>query len=82
MKVNGSGKKGFCDRDEAGGMGGMLHSPPTPLPLCIAVTVWLGTPVAETVTAAVRAEGLVFCCAVTVAVALFEPDAGLTVSHG
>ena len=37
--------------------------------------------VAETVTVAVRAEALVFSCAVTVTVPLFEPDAGLTVSH-
>src|SRR5687767_11461754 len=39
MKVNGSGKNGFCDSDDAGGIGGRLHPPPVPLPFCIADTV-------------------------------------------
>ena len=47
----------------------------------MAVTVWLGASVAETVTAAVRTEVLVFCWAVTVTVPLFDPEAGLAVSQ-
>ena len=81
MSVNGSGKNGFCESDDAGGMGGRVHPPLPPLPLCVTVTVWLGAPVAVAVTAAVRAEELAFCSAVTVTVALFDPDSGLTVSH-
>src|SRR5687767_15239951 len=33
MKVNGSGRNGFCVREDAGGIGGMLHPPLEPLPL-------------------------------------------------
>ena len=78
MNVNGSGRKESAGKDAKEGIGGMLHPL---LPLCVAVTVCDGTPVAETVTVAVRAEMLVFSCAVTVTVALFEPDVGFTVSH-
>jgi hypothetical protein len=81
MKVNGSGRKELVGKDANEGIGGMTHSPPTAPPLCITVTVCDGTPVAETVTIAVRAEALVFSCAVTVTVPLFEPEVGLTVSH-
>ena len=52
----------------------------TPAAACVTVTVCEATPVADTVTVAERAEP-VFSCAVTVTVALFEPDVGLTVSH-
>jgi hypothetical protein len=81
MNVNGSGKKELVGKDAKEGIGGMLHPPPPPPPLCVTVTVCDGAPVAETVTVAVRAEALVFSCAVTVTVPLFEPDVGLTVSH-
>ena len=45
------------------------------------VTVCDATPVPDTVTVAERAVEPVFCSAVTVTTALFEPDVGLTVSH-
>jgi hypothetical protein len=80
MNVNGSPRKELVGKDAKEGIGGMLHPPPPP-PLCVTVTVCDGTPVAETVTVAVRAEALVFSCAVTVTVPLFEPDVGLTVNH-
>jgi hypothetical protein len=48
---------------------------------CVTATVCAVTPVAETVTVAERVAVPVFCWAVTVTVALFEPDAGLVVSH-
>jgi hypothetical protein len=79
MNVNGSGRKGLAGKDAKVGIGGVAHPPPPPL--CVTVTVRDGTPVAETVTVAVRAEAPVFSCAVTVTVPLFEPDVGLTVSH-
>jgi hypothetical protein len=81
MNVNGSGRKELVGNDAKEGIGGTLHSPVPPLPLCVTVTVCDGTPVAETVTVAARAEVLVFSCAVTVTVPLFEPDVGLTASH-
>ena len=81
MNVNGSGRKELAGREAKDGIGGMLQSPPPPLPLCVTVTVCDGTPVPETVTVAVREEVAVFPCAVTVTVPLFEPDAGLIVSH-
>ena len=80
MNVNGSGRKELVGKDAKEGIGGVTHPPPPP-PLCVTVTVRDGTPVAETVTVAVRAEAPVFSCAVTVTVPLFEPDVGLTVSH-
>ena len=79
--VNGSGRKELAGNDAKEGIGGIMHSPAPPLPLWVTVTVRDGTPVAETVTVAVRAEVLVFPCAVTVTDPLLEPDAGLTVSH-
>ena len=82
MNVNGSGRKELVGKDAKEGNGGMLQAPPPPPPLCVTVTVRDGTLVAETVTVAVRAEALVFSCVVTVTVPLFEPDVGLTVSHG
>ena len=81
MNVNGSGRKELVGKDAKVGICGVAHPPPPPPPLCVTVTVWDGAPVAETVTVAVRAEALVFSCAVTVTVPLFEPDVGLTVSH-
>ena len=63
------------------GMGGTVHAVPPPVPACVTVTVCDGTPVAETVTVAERADVPVFCCAVTVTVPLFEPEVGLTVSQ-
>ena len=48
---------------------------------CVTVTVFEETPVADTVTVAERVVVPVFCCAVTVTVALFDPDAGLTASQ-
>src|SRR5262245_16440084 len=81
MNVNGSGRKELVGKDAKEGIGGMLQPPPPPLAACVTVTVCDGTPVAETVMVAVRAEVLVFPCAVTVTVPLFEPDVGLTVSH-
>jgi hypothetical protein len=79
--VNGSGRKELAGKDAKVGIGVAAHPPPAPLPLCVTVTVRDGAPGAETVTVAVRAEALVFSCAVTVAVPLFEPDVGFTVSH-
>ena len=81
MNVNGSGRKVLVGKDAKEGGGGTLQGPPPLPPLCVTVTVRDGTPVAETVTVAARAEALVFSCAVTVTVLLFEPDVGLTVSH-
>lgn len=81
MNVNGSGRKELVGKDAKEGIDGLAHPPPPPPPLCVTATVCDGTPVAETVTVAMRAEALVFSCAVTVTVPLFEPDVGLTVSH-
>jgi hypothetical protein len=52
-----------------------------PATACVTVTVCAVTPVPEIVTVADRVDVPVFACAVTVTVALFEPDAGLTVNH-
>ena len=60
----------------------MAHPPPPPLPLWVTVTVCDGRSLAETTTVAIRAEVLMFACAVTVTDPLFEPEVGLTVSHG
>jgi hypothetical protein len=81
MNVNGSGRKELVGKDAKEGIGGTLHPPAPPLPLCVTVTVLDGTPVAEAVTVAVRVDVLVFSCAVTVTVPLLEPDVGLIVSH-
>ena len=59
----------------------MVHVVPPPVPAWVTVTVCDATPVADTVTIAVRAAVPVFCCAVTVPVPLLEPEAGLTVSQ-
>ena len=50
-------------------------------PLCVTVTVCDATPVPDTVTVAERDVSPVFSCAVTVTIALFEPEVGLSVSH-
>ena len=81
MNVNGSGRNEFVGKDAKEGIGGMVHSPPPPLPLCVTATVCDGTPVAETVTVAMREEVFVFSCAVTVTVPSPEPEVGLTVNQ-
>jgi hypothetical protein len=48
---------------------------------CVTVIVWIGTPAAVTFTVVVRATALVLAVAVKVTVPLFDPEAGLTVSH-
>ena len=48
---------------------------------CVTVTVLLVTPLPDMVTVALRVLAEVFAAAVTVMVALFEPEAELTVNH-
>jgi hypothetical protein len=79
MNLNGSGSLALFGKDENEGIGGTVH--PVLAPLCVTVTVCDGTPVPDTVTVAERGVVLVFSCAVTVTIALFEPDVGLSVSH-
>src|SRR5262245_29467580 len=81
MKVNGSGKNALLGSDANDGMGGTVQAPPPPVPACVTVTVCDGAPLAAAVTSAVRAALPVFACAVTVTVALLEPEVGLTVSQ-
>src|SRR5262245_45641933 len=81
MNVNGSGKNELLGSEANDGIGGTVQAPPPPVPACTTVTVCEAAPLAAAVTSALRLELPVFACAVTVTVALPEPDVGLTVSQ-
>ena len=79
--VNGSGRNELLGNEAYVGIGGNVQPVPPPVPAWVVVTDCEVAPVADAVTMAVRAGAPVFCCAVTVTVALLEPETGFTVSQ-
>src|SRR5262245_51138470 len=81
MNVNGSGKNELLGSEANDGIGGTVQAPPPPVPACTTVTVCEAAPLAAAVTSALREALPALACAVTVTVALPEPEVGFTVSQ-